>query len=560
MNLNVNNARIAQKFLALSLLILFSVVVSYSIVFWFNDKQKMQGIQIDVAGRNRMLSQRIAAMALLADNRDEAAAGIAKEELKKVLKLHEESLKVLKEGGIAPGIEGNIELPAAPNSIASRISEVQSFFAGYKAIVNVILEEPRMIQGAASADTITAHDKDTNPKFQEAVAQIREGLINGKLLKMNMELTQLFSQQATEAKNSFTWLIWILLAVNITVVALAFFFLRSTVKPIEDITQQIHALSNGEVPPPLDVKRGDEIGTMGTALNVLSHQLGMATEFAKNVGNGNLDTSVEVFGGNGDLSQSLYAMRKNLKRSVEEDTKRNWAAEGLAQFSDILRTGSDVKTLAGNILSHLVKYTRSNQGGLFILNDTENDDVHLELVACYAFDRKKFMSRKIGVGEGLVGQAFLEKATIYMKEVPKDYVRITSGLGDGSPKAVLIVPLKINDTIEGIIELASFSDYQPYEIAFIEKLSENIASTIAGVKTNERTQLLLRASQQQSEELRSQEEEMRQNMEELEATQEEMGRKEREYLARIESLQMQLTSMGINGNGSSATEQVKAKL
>ena len=93
------------------------------------------------------------------------------------------------------------------------------------------------------------------------------------------------------------------------------------------------------------------------------------------------------------------------------------------------------------------------------------------------------------------------------------------------------------------LEIASFNEYQPHEISFIEKLAENIASAIMGVKTSERTQHLLHASQQQAEELKAQEEEMRQNLEELSATQEEMQRKEKEYVYRIN--QMEHTSNAV---------------
>ena len=132
-----------------------------------------------------------------------------------------------------------------------------------------------------------------------------------------------------------------------------------------------------------------------------------------------------------------------------------------------------------------------------------------------------------------------------MKRVPQNYVLITSGLGEASPAEVLIVPLKVNDCIEGIIELASFNEFADHEIAFVERLAENIASSISSVKINARTKQLLEASQQQAEELRSQEEEMRQNMEELAATQEEMGRKEQEYILRINELEERLREAGV---------------
>jgi transcriptional regulator with GAF, ATPase, and Fis domain len=124
--------------------------------------------------------------------------------------------------------------------------------------------------------------------------------------------------------------------------------------------------------------------------------------------------------------------------------------------------------------------------------------------------------------------------------VPQDYVRITSGLGGENPKSCLLVPLRVNDAIYGVLELASFNLYADFEIELVEKLAETIASTISSVKINESTRVLLERTQQQAEEMKSQEEEMRQNMEELSATQEEMQRKEGEYIQRIQELEERL--------------------
>ena len=145
------------------------------------------------------------------------------------------------------------------------------------------------------------------------------------------------------------------------------------------------------------------------------------------------------------------------------------------------------------------------------------------------------------MGEGILGQTFLEKETTYLTNLPEDYIRITSGLGDANPKSILIVPLKVDTQVYGMIELASFNAYLPHEIAFVEKLGESIASTLASVRAAQKNRQLIQQFQQQTEEMRAQEEEMRQNMEELQATQEEISRKERSYLVRIEELENQKT-------------------
>ena len=247
-----------------------------------------------------------------------------------------------------------------------------------------------------------------------------------------------------------------------------------------------------------------------------------------------------------ELGQSLLQMRDNMKKVADEDRRRNWSTEGLAKFADILRSNHDnVALLYDNIIANIVKYMNANQGALFILNDEEEGDHHLEMVACYAYEKKKFIEKAVKIGQGLVGQAYLEKEVIHRTDIPADYLKITSGLGEALPRNLLIVPLKVNEDVHGVLELASFHPIKDYQVEFLKKIGESIASTISITKINARTKMLLEESQQQGEEMRAQEEEMRQNMEELQATQEEVHRKEKEYLDKIARLEQQLAGQAV---------------
>lgn len=250
------------------------------------------------------------------------------------------------------------------------------------------------------------------------------------------------------------------------------------------------------------------------------------TQFIEAVSSGNYNIELNTGKADDGLTNTLVTMRDKLKTNAEEDRRRNWSTSGLAQIGEILRANSSLSELYDNIIKFIVKYTKSSQGGLFLLNDENENSKHLELVACYAFERKKFLTRQIELGDGLVGQCYLEGERIYLLDVPQEYISITSGLGGANPNSLLIVPMKVNDITYGVIELASFNKYEEFEIELVEKLAETIASTISNVRVNETTRLLLERTQQQTEEMKSQEEEIRQNMEELEATQEEMRRKQ----------------------------------
>lgn len=311
----------------------------------------------------------------------------------------------------------------------------------------------------------------------------------------------------------------------------ALMLMRAITRPVNFLKNVVVKLGRGELVEEKQTKfSNDEIGEMAQAMDNLVTGLKATTLFAGNIGKGNYDTDFKPLSDQDVLGNALINMRDNLSRVAEEDKKRNWATEGMAKFGEILRSNTnDLTKLADEIVMNLVKYLRGNQGAIYIMDDVgQDEEPTISMKACYAWDKKKFLNHKIHKGEGLAGQAWQEGDTIYLTEVPQNYIRITSGLGDANPTCILIVPLKLNEQIFGVVEIASFTEFRDFEIEFVEKIAESIASTISSVKVNARTQRLLEESQEMTEQMRAQEEEMRQNMEELQATQEEMQRNQSE--------------------------------
>ncbi|HOP04361.1 MAG TPA: cache domain-containing protein [Tenuifilaceae bacterium] len=330
------------------------------------------------------------------------------------------------------------------------------------------------------------------------------------------------------------------------VIVLLILIANNLTRPIVQITHSLKRMALGEISSKLMLKinSGDEIQEMANALNTSIEGLNHKTSFALDIGNGRLTSELELQSDKDILGKSLIDMRNSLKvahdeevKRKEEDKKRAWANEGFALFAEILRQHSNsTQELADQIVKNLVKYLETNQAGLFLLNDEDKNDVYFQMVAAFAWDRKKFVSKRVEIGEGLVGACALEKESIVLTEIPNDYVLITSGLGKATPRFVVLVPLKHEDEVLGVIEMASFTVMEEYQIDFLEKVAESIASSILSVKINAKTRFLLEQSQQQAEEMLAQEEEMRQNMEELQATQEEMGRKADEQRQREEAM------------------------
>jgi CHASE3 domain sensor protein len=238
-----------------------------------------------------------------------------------------------------------------------------------------------------------------------------------------------------------------------------------------------------------------------------------------------------------NLAGELLKMREKMKYIKQQDEKRLWSTEGLSLFSEILRAHQhQLQELCEKVVLFVVKYLNAQQGGLFLLQQ-EEEQAHLQLMSCYAFNRKKFVEKRVQPGQGLVGQAYLEGETILLTEVPQGYTTITSGLGDTTPTCLLLVPMQYNGQVVAVIELAAFDKFDPYQIEWLEKVSEITASTLVSVKTSDRTAQLLEQFKLQTQQMRAQEEELRQNMEEMEATQEEMRRNESAHLQKIVHLE-----------------------
>lgn len=351
--------------------------------------------------------------------------------------------------------------------------------------------------------------------FADNLQQLRENTINA-----SASINRWFNGGVT---------FQVLLLLSIPVLVYLIIRLNRQEKYMVELNREIEESNRKYVFNPMDeVRYNDAAVIKGRLLDNLKQ----AATFIQHISNGNYDIRWEGMNDTNreankeNIAGELIRMREQMKHVKEQDRVRIWTTEGLSKFGEIIRKQQDdFNALADSLISNVVKYVGARVGGLFIVEqESEESQPFLSLRACYAYDRKKFIEKKLEIGQGLVGQAYLEGQTIYLKKVPQDYMIITSGLGDANPSSLLVVPLKANDKIEGILELASLKEFQPYEIEFLEKLGETLASSVISIRTAERTKALLQTSQEQSEEMRAQEEEMRQNMEELEATQEQMHR------------------------------------
>ena len=350
-----------------------------------------------------------------------------------------------------------------------------------------------------------------------------------------------------------------------------FIFKKAVQKPIKASIDVLKDVTKGDLNVEIskEIKdSNDEIGQMNIALDEMIQGLKDTAEFARQIGEGNLDHEIQLLSDKDHLRIALLEMRQKLQDAAKlqeekrlEEEKRSWVNEGLAKLNEILRKQDDVEELSYQILSYLVNYMKVNQGGIFIRDIDDDDNITLNLQSFYAFNRRKYIKKSFELGEGLVGNCALEKQRIHITEVPNDYIQITSGLGGSNPKSLLLVPMKMENEVLGVIEIASFNNFEDYKINFLEQASLSIASSLNMAETNRHTSELLEKTQQQAEEMSAQEEEMRQNMEEMQATQEESSRHSED--AEMQMIELQDTSDELQRELDQAKEEIaklKAKL
>ena len=315
-------------------------------------------------------------------------------------------------------------------------------------------------------------------------------------------------------------------------------YLKYPIRHLESILKRMY---EGSLPNAVGLKNKDYL-LIGRYANGINETLKKLQIFAGHVGQGEFDSDRDLkFIEKGEFGEALHKMQENLLNIAREDSQRSHVNQGLARFSEILGNNSNnLERFGDDVILNLVQFLNANQGALFVIKEEKGEVPCLELTSCYAYEKKKYLNRKVVKGQGLVGQCWQEEKRIYMTDVPSDYINITSGLGYSTPRCVLIIPLIFNDKTQGVIELASFKELENYELNFVEKVAQSIGSALSSVKVNSKTQVLLKQSEQLTRKMKGQEEEMRKNVEELRMTQEESQTREEEHLREISRLKKRL--------------------
>ncbi|MGH6791979.1 MAG: response regulator, partial [Methyloceanibacter sp.] len=237
----------------------------------------------------------------------------------------------------------------------------------------------------------------------------------------------------------------------------------------------------------------------------LTTQVRAIAEVATAVTTGDLSRSinVEAAGEVAVLKDNINQMIRNLADTTRINTEQDWLKTNVARFTRLLQGQRDLLTVSRLILSELAPLVSIQHGLFFFLEDPKDGEQVLKLQTSYGFQERKHLANRFRAGEGLVGQCMLEKQRILLTQVPEDYVKIGSGLGEGTPRNIVVVPVLFEGELLAVIELATFNEFSPIHLTFLDQLIESIGIVLNTLQANARTEELLKQSQSLTQELQN---------------------------------------------------------
>jgi HAMP domain-containing protein/signal transduction histidine kinase/CheY-like chemotaxis protein len=229
----------------------------------------------------------------------------------------------------------------------------------------------------------------------------------------------------------------------------------------------------------------------------LTTQVRAIGEVAIAVTRGDLGRSIQVAarGEVADLKDNVNQMIRNLKETTDRNTEQDWLKTNLARLNRLLQGQRDILTVSRMLLSEMAPLVHAQHAVLYLMGAPPagpQAEPVLGLLSSYGYQERKSLSKTWRMGEGVVGQAALEKQRILIGHVPDDYVQIVSGLGQASPRNIVVLPILFKDQVKAVIELAAFEPFGAIHLNFLDQLAEGLGIVFNSIETASGSETLLR--------------------------------------------------------------------
>ncbi|SNQ50279.1 Histidine kinase [Frankia canadensis] len=275
----------------------------------------------------------------------------------------------------------------------------------------------------------------------------------------------------------------------------------------------------------------DNVNQLASTLTIQLRAIG---DVSTAVTRGDLTRSitVEAEGEVAELKDNINQMIARLRETTEVNAQQDWLKSNLARIGSKMQGQRDLYAVCQMIISEMTPAVNAQQGTVYLLDFIEGDK--LRYVAGYGSVPRRRSDGTFLFGEGLIGQAALERNRIRVEHVPAGYLNIRSGLGEAPPCDLVVVPVVFENQVLGVIELASFTPFSELHLILVDQLVDTIGVVLNTIMANARTEELLAQSQRLTQELRSQSVELQRTNNELEEKAQLLEDKNREIeLARI---------------------------
>jgi HAMP domain-containing protein/signal transduction histidine kinase/CheY-like chemotaxis protein len=260
----------------------------------------------------------------------------------------------------------------------------------------------------------------------------------------------------------------------------------------------------------------DLTGNVNLLAANLTTQVRAIADVATSVTKGDLTRSIQVAasGEVADLKDNINTMIDNLRATTERNKEQDWLKSNLAKFTGMLQGQRDLFVVGRELLSDLVPLVQAQQGAIYQMDAPASGSPSLRLLAGYALQPNQ--PGRVDLGAGLVGQCAVEKKRILLSDVPAEYTRIESSLGEARPANILVLPVLFEGETKAVIELAALHKFTDINLTFLEQLTQSIGVVLNTIEATMRTEGLLVQSQSLTTELQARQAELQQTNEALE--------------------------------------------
>ncbi len=279
----------------------------------------------------------------------------------------------------------------------------------------------------------------------------------------------------------------------------------------------------------------------------LTNQMRAIGEVATAVTRGDLSRSIQVEarGEVSYLKDNINEMIRNLKETTQKNAQQDWLKTNLARFTRLLQGQRDLQAVTKLILSELAPLVSAHHG-VFYMMDSQETDARLRMIASYGYRSSRKLPTSFLPGEGLVGQCALEKSRIWLTDVPRDYIVVSSGLGSAPPNNIVVLPILFEQQVKAVIEIASLDRFTETHLSFLDQLMESIGVVLNTIEANSRTESLLTQSQSLAQELQQTNQELAEKARLLSEQNIEVERKNREVEQAKLALEEKATQLALS--------------